>query len=91
MVAVAYIDDILIATKGSLEKHRRQVSKDFQLMMDNHMCIEIDECVFDTPETTFSGFVVSSTALRMDPEKANAIVDRPRPMARKQVQQLLGL
>jgi len=30
MIVVAYIDDILIATKRSLEKHHRQVSKVFQ-------------------------------------------------------------
>jgi hypothetical protein len=29
MVVVVYIDDILIATKGSLEKHHRQISKVF--------------------------------------------------------------
>jgi hypothetical protein len=50
MVVVAYIDDILIATKGPLQKHHHQVSKVFQLLMDNHMCIEIDKCVFDTTE-----------------------------------------
>jgi hypothetical protein len=47
MVVVAYIDDILIATKGSLEKHHRQVSQMFQLLIYSHMCIEIDMCVFD--------------------------------------------
>jgi hypothetical protein len=43
MVVVAYIDDILIATKGSWEKHHKQVSKGFQLLMDNNLCIEIDK------------------------------------------------
>jgi hypothetical protein len=91
MVVVAYIDDILIATKGSLEKHHRQVSKVFQLLMDNHMCIEIDKCVFDVSETVFLGFMVSGAALLMHPDKARAIVDWPRPTSRKEVQQLLGL
>jgi len=91
MVVVAYIDDILIATKGSLQKHHRQVSKVFQLLMDNHMCVEIDKCIFDTSETPFLGFMVSGSGLRMDPEKARAIVDWPRPTSRKEVQQLLGL
>lgn len=39
MVVAAYIDDILIATNGSIQKHHNQVSKVFQLLMDNHMCI----------------------------------------------------
>jgi len=91
MVVVAYIDDILIATKGSLDKHHKQVSKVFQLLMDNNMCVEIDKCVFNASETTFLGFVVSGSGLQMDPEKARAIVDWPRPTSRKEVQQLLGL
>jgi hypothetical protein len=36
LVVVAYIDDMLIAIKGSLEKHHRQVWKVFKLLMDNH-------------------------------------------------------
>jgi len=55
------------------------------------MCIEIDKCVFDGSETIFLGFVVSGSGLRMDPDKAKAIVDWPRPKSRKEVQQLLGL
>jgi len=91
MVVVAYIDDILIATKGSLQKHHRQVSKVFQLLMDNHMYIEIDKCIFDATGTPFLGFIVSGSGLHMDPENARAIVDWPRATSRKEVQQLLGL
>jgi hypothetical protein len=91
MVVVAYIDDILISTKGSLQKHHKQVSKVFQLLMDNHMCIEIDKCVIDPSETPFVGFMVSGSGLRMDPEKASGITDCPRPKSRKEVQQILGL
>jgi len=91
MVVVAYINDILIATKESLEKHHKQVSKGFQLLMDNHMCIEIDKCIFDASETSFLRFMVSGSGLRMYLEKARAIVDWPRPTSRTEVQQLLGL
>jgi len=59
MVVVAYIDNILIATKVSVEKHHQQVGKVFQLFKDNDMCIEIDKCVFDSREVPFLGFIVS--------------------------------
>ena len=88
---MVYIDDILIATKGSLEKHHHQVSKVFQLLMDNHMCVEIDKCIFDAKEVPFLGFIVSGTGLRMDPDQAKAIVDWTRPTTVKEVQQFLGL
>jgi len=91
MIVVAYIDDILIATKGSLEKHHKQVSKVFQLLMDNHMYIEIDKYIFDAKEVPFLVFIVSGLGLQMDPDKAKAIVTWPRPSNKKEVQQLLGL
>jgi hypothetical protein len=77
IVVVAYIDDIFIATKGSIEKHHQQVSKVFQLLMDNHMCVEIEKCIFDAKEVTFLGVMVSGSGLRMDPDKAKAIVQWP--------------
>jgi hypothetical protein len=91
MVVVAYIDDILIATKGSMEKHHQQVSKVFQLLKDNHMCVEIDKCIFDAKEVPCLGFMVSRSGLRMNPDKAKAIVQWPRPTNVKEVQQLLRL
>jgi len=91
MVVVAYIDDILIATKGSLEKHHKQVSKVFQLLMDNHTCIEIDKCIFEALETAFLGIMVSGSGLRRDREIARAITDWLRPTSRKEVQQMLSL
>jgi hypothetical protein len=74
MVVVAYIDDILMTPKGSIEKHHRQVSKLFKLLMDNHMCVEIEQCIFDAKEVPFLGFMVSGSGLRMDPDKAKAII-----------------
>jgi len=68
LVDLAYIDDILIATKGSIGKHQKQVSKVFQLLMDNNMCIEIEKCIFDAKEVPFLGLIVSGQGLKMDPE-----------------------
>jgi len=91
MVVVVYIDDTLIAMKGSLQKHHQQVSKVFHLFMDKNMCVEIDKCIFDATEVPCLGFMVSGEELRMDPDKARAIVDWPRPTSQKAVQQLLGV
>jgi hypothetical protein len=55
MVAVAYMDDIMIATKGSLKKPPTQDRMVLQLFMDNNMCIEVDNCVFDISETRCYG------------------------------------
>jgi hypothetical protein len=90
MAVVAYIDDILIGMKGSFEKHHMQVSSVFQLLMDNHMCIEIDKCIFDAKAALFLGLMFSRSGLRMNSDKARSIVVRPRPTNKHKVPQLLG-
>jgi hypothetical protein len=39
------------------------------------MCVEIDKCVFKQTEASFLGFSVSSQSVRMDPAKAQGIVN----------------
>jgi len=46
---------------------------------------------FRTDGSCFLGFTDSGKSIRMDPAKALAIVDWPRPTSQKEVQQLLGL
>jgi hypothetical protein len=91
MVVVAYMDDIIIATKGLVENYRRQVGKVFDLLLQNQMCVEIDKCVFEQTEVSCHGFIVSGQSIRMDPAKAQDIADGPIPTNRKEVQQILGL
>jgi hypothetical protein len=90
-VVVAYIYDILIAPKGSLERHYKQVLRVFQLLMENNEYIESNKCGFKATEITVLGFVGSRSGIRMDPDKANASVDSPRPKTWKEVEQLSGL
>jgi hypothetical protein len=41
MLVVAYNNNPLIATKGSLTQHTKQVIIESQLLMDNHLCFEM--------------------------------------------------
>jgi len=91
MVVITYIDNIMIATRGSIEKHLRQVSKVFQITMDSNMCNRMEKCIFDAVDARLVGFMVSGKGLRMDPDKSKAIVNRPRSTSQKEVQQILGL
>jgi hypothetical protein len=91
MVVVAYIDDIIIANKGSVEKHRRQAGKVFDILHENTICVEISQCVFEQIEPSFLGFIVSGQSIPMDQAKAQDIVDWPRSTTQKAVQQILGL
>jgi hypothetical protein len=91
MVVVAYIDDLLIATRGSIQKHRKQVGKVFDLLLKNKLCLEIDKCVFDATEVSYLGFIVNGKELKMDRKKAEDIVNWPRPTNQQEVEQILEL
>jgi hypothetical protein len=39
------------------------------------MCVEIDKCVFKQTEASFLGFSVSGQSVRMDPAKAQGMVN----------------
>jgi hypothetical protein len=91
MLVVAYIKDIIIATKGWIQKHRQHVGKVFNRILQNNIYIDIDNCHFDQKEVSFLGFIVSGKSVRMDPKKAQAVVDWPKPMNQEEVQQLLGV
>jgi len=43
LVVVVYIEDILIATRGSLGKKLEQVRRVFDLLLDNDMSVEINQ------------------------------------------------
>jgi hypothetical protein len=83
MVVVAYVDNIIIATKGSVHKHHRQVSKVFQLLMNNNMCIEINKCKFHVQETTFPRFILSRQHLTIDPGDSSCYCRLPQTYEQK--------
>jgi len=53
MVVVVYIENILIATRGCIDKHKREVSKVFQLLVNTDICGEINKCIFHAMELPF--------------------------------------
>jgi hypothetical protein len=91
MVVVVFIDNIVITSKGSLEKHCPQVSKVCQFLMDKTMCLEIDKCIFDGKDVPCLGCVVSDSGLRMDPDEPKEIAVWPGHTTVKDIQQILGL
>jgi hypothetical protein len=90
MVVVAYINDIIIATTGSVEKYRRQVVKVIDLLLDNMMCGEIDKCGFEQTEASIRRFIGGGQSIRMDPAKPNEMVDWTRPTNQTEVRRILG-
>ena len=84
-----YLDDILIFSK-SKQEHVVHVRLVLQRLLENHLFVKAEKCMFHTTEVPFLGFVVTTGNIKMDPDKTKAVTDWPRPSTRKELQRFLG-
>ncbi|GIZ39172.1 hypothetical protein CKM354_000256300 [Cercospora kikuchii] len=88
---IAYMDDILVYTKGSLEKHKRQVQGVFERLSRVGFRTAPEKCEFHKKEVKFLGFIINTRGIAIDPEKIGSIKTWPIPKTVKDVQSFLGL
>jgi hypothetical protein len=62
---VCYLDDILIHSKGFVEKHQELVGRALQTLIDNGLAAEIAKCKFEKKEVEFLAYIVSGVGMRM--------------------------
>ena len=85
----AYVDDIIIWSP-SVEQHRRDVWTVLQRLRDEGLSINIEKCEFDVEETRYLGHILSTSDIRPDPPKVQALLDWPVPKTTKEVHQFHG-
>jgi len=82
---LAYMDNILIATKDESTKHivcTKQVCKIFK---ENDLYVKSEKCKFMVKKIEFLGFVIEDGKILMDPTKIKGITDWPAPTIVKQL------
>ena len=84
-----YLDDILIYSKTRAE-HRRHLEQVFAKLEENGLQIDANKCEFFKTEVKFLGVILSTTGLRMDPEKIEVILGWLQPTCLKEVQAFVG-
>ena len=87
---VAYLDDVLIYTDGTLEDHIRYIRTVLQRLLDRGLYVKLEKCEFHVEETRFLGFIISPTGIKMDPERIATITDWPTPNSIHDIQVFLG-
>lgn len=89
--ASAYVDDVLVLTTGSLQKHREHVKMVLERLRTAGLQLDIDKCEFETKSTKYLGFIIEAgKGVSMDPEKVRAILDWAPPTTVKGVRAFLG-
>ena len=85
----AYADDILIYSDDP-SQHEGHVKEVLARLRAAGLQADIKKSQFSVTETKFLGFIVSTTGLRMDPEKVKTVVNWETPTNVKGVRSFLG-
>ncbi len=91
VTVIAYIDDIVIYTKGSREQHAKDVAAVFERLSRTTFKTAPNKCEFFKKEIEFLGFLIGTDGIKIDPKKTTSIVEWPVPKTVKEVQAFLGL
>src|SRR5882757_7437046 len=87
---IIYMDDVLIATNGSLEQHRHKVAQILKKLRDNDLYLRPEKCRFHQKEVDYLGVIVGKGHVKMDPVKVQGITDWPTPTNLKELRSFLG-
>lgn len=89
--AVAYLDDVLVYSKGTLEEHIEDVKKVLTKLREYRLWVSRPKSEFHTTRTEYLGFIISRDHVEPDPKKIQSIADWKQPTTVKAVQSFLGL
>ena len=78
-IEVHYLDDILIHTKGPIEKHYEAVESVLCRLIDNNLAVNLAKSEFHVHETVFLGLIINGKETKMNSVKLNIIKDWPTP------------
>jgi hypothetical protein len=72
----AYIDNILVFSSGTLEDHRKKVSKVLAKLQEAGLFLDIGKTDFETTQVKYLGYIIDlGVGVRMDPKKIKAITE----------------
>ena len=82
---LAYIDDILVYTRGTLQEHIQEVRKILQKLLEKELKVNSEKCELHKKEVSFLGSIISTEEIWMDPEKIRAMMEWPQPTKLKEL------
>src|SRR5437762_8678809 len=89
-MVIAYLNDILIYTKGIKEEHKRETKEVLALLQKYDIRLNQEKSEFSKKEVIFLGTIISRDGLRMELEKTKVVREWPIPKTVKEVQAFLG-
>jgi hypothetical protein len=87
---IIYMDDILVATEGTLNYHKTIVARVLQKLFDNDLFLKPEKCHFHKKEVEYLSVIVGKGQVRMDPVKVKGLTDWPMPITVCELCSFLG-
>jgi hypothetical protein len=85
-----YMDDITIATMGTLQDHIDAVHDVLQVAEQHDLYFKPSKCTFHASSIDYLGVIIEKGITRMDPIKIAGIQNWPTPIRVKDVRSFLG-
>ena len=74
-----YIDDILIASKGSLNEHKAILTKILNILDNKNMAVKCEKCAFFQKAIEWLGFKISNSGVKPLVGNSDSIKSLPNP------------
>ncbi len=87
----AYIDNLLVITKGSLNDHLDKLKQVFIRLRDAGLKINATKSVFCVQETEYLGYILTRGGIKQQPKKVQAILALNPPNNIKELHRFLGM
>ena len=86
----AFLDDIIIKTKGTIEKHENEIDKALKRLDQENLALSLHKCEFGLTEITWLGYKINSGGITPIKRKTDAIIQLENPKTLKQLRSFMG-
>ena len=88
--AHAFLDDIIIITKGSLDNHEKEIMKVLSRLDKENLAISLHKCEFAQTEIIWLGYRISPNGIIPTEKKTKSISEMDPPHTLKQLRSFMG-
>ena len=86
----AFLDDIIIISKGTLEKHENEIDKTLERLDNKNLAISLNKSEFGLTEILWLGYKINSEGITPTKQKTDAIIQLENPKTHKQLRSFMG-
>ena len=86
----AFLDNIIIITKGTIEKHEEEIDKTLNRLNEENLAINLHKCEFGLNEIIWLGYKINAEGIKPTKRKTDAIILLENPKTLKQLRSFMG-